>query len=712
MEEMEARDTASKAVRVLAVWAIWVVLPLVWTAFGQVELEEIPLDARVLEPGKHSPLEDFIEVFHFRITDVDPLANDGSGVEIFCFLVQNLGTANELQITDIAIYDEQGNLVFNSPVPTAAPADVVDPDCPVGAPAVSPVTFEAFVKPPPGSEMLNDEESALYRIAVRTAATDILRDGAQGKTVQLRVTLRVGESVGNPPGFTYFDASLTDSTPDTIFNGGINTLLPLTFPPFPIAPGERGVVSRFQICDEDSNTYPLRLEELMIGQGPFGSAVIDDFLAFELWEISGTPLKWGEITNGDSDWTSNFNHGGPGIPVPVGAPYTIPDDACKDFEIRAIASPTAMVGRTVHLWVQFTAKEPPDAPTVIDPSVAPTLQTAESVMLGSGVLRIPDMFMAASSVPLEVVGFPAEGLGRVIVQTNSVQFDPRVIRIDAVEPVAPYQVENVSIDNRRGILHFSLVIDPNQTGNAATGIPLPQEVARLRITPQGQPGERSPLIFQVDRVEDALGNDVTSQVLVLSGSVTLLPPGDVDLLDGMPTVRDALLLAEALLGCLGDPPTVTGLTDEQKRIADVAEPKAPPGTVPDCTTLTSADVAEIAKLALLEGSRIMRKADFASKVPAQSRWPLEIHSLRLQCDGGLGICQLQLKGRGIQSARVTLFNSGGKRLAVLEGRGASLRWPMRRGTHPWANGVYLAVVEVRGPNGLTWRAVSKLLVLR
>ena len=717
----EVRGTIAKlragSFRFFVVWVLWGVLGLLPspTLLGQVELEEIPLEPRVLEPGKHD-LNDFIEVFRFRLTDVDPLADDGNDVTIRCFLVQNLGTANELEITDVQLRDEQGFPILSAA--TAPPADILDTGtCPAGAPAVSPVTFEAFLVPPPqAQEGIADDQSVVYQLAVRTAATGVLRDGAQGKTVRLRVTIRLAEEAGNPPEFSVFDISLTDSTPDRVFNGGINELRPLTFPPFPIAPGETGVVSRFQVCDEDSNAYPLRLEELVIGQGPLGSAVVEDFSAFELWEISGTgsPLKWGEVTSGDTAWGSDFNRGGPGIPLPVEPPFLIPDDACKDFEIRAIASPTAMIGRTVHLWVRFTAKEPPEAPTVIDPSVAPTLQTAESVMLGSGVLRIPEVFASGGTVPLEVVGFPAEGLGRIEIQTNSVQFDPNVIRIEGVEPVAPYQVEDVSVDNRRGLLRFSLAIDPQQVGEAATGIPLPEEVARLQITPRGRPGERSPLILQVDRIEDAQGNDVTARVLVISGGVTLLPPGDVDRADGRPTVRDALLLAEALLGCLDDPPAIVGLTDEQKRIADVAEPKAPPGEVPDCTTLTSADMAEIAKLALLEGSQIGRKPDSASGVPDPSEWPLEIPSVRLHCEGSLSICRLRLKGHGIQAVRVALFDSAGKRLATWEGRGQgeSLLRPIRMGARPRANGVYLAVVEVRGINGYVSRTAFKVLYLR
>ncbi len=710
---------------VVVLWALGVLGGSV-PVWGQVELTEIPLSPRLIEPGLPA---DFTEVFRFRITDVDPRADDDGDVEILCFLVQNLGSADETEIVEVAIYDLQGNPVFNSPVLTAAPADVTDSDCPLGAPAVSPVTFEAFLKPLSGSERIPDDDEAVYRVMVRTAPTGVLQAKAQEKNVLLRVTLRVEEELGQPPTFTPFEVSITDSTPDTIFNGGINDLRPLSFAPFPIPIPEVGVVSRFRLCDRDSNSYPLKLEELFIGQGPLGSALLADFNAFELWQISGlgSPLKWGEITSGDLAWkASDFNRGGMGIPLPVTTPgVAIPDEGCLDFEIRARTSPGAMVGRTVHLWVQFaTVREPPAAPTPIDPSVAPLLQTAETVMLGSGVLRIPDVLLVGSTVPLEVVGFPPEGLGRVDVQTRSVQFDPNVIRIEGVEPVAPYEVENLSVDPRRGTLRFSLVLPAGET--PATGVPLPQEVARLRITPLGQPGERSPLIFQVDRVEDAQGNDLTPQVWVVSGSVTLLSPGDVDLQDGRPTLRDALLLAQALLGCLDDPPAVVGLNEEQKRIADVADPKAPPGAVPDCTTLTSADVAEIAKRALLQGGRLS-PYEATSEFGVQDAPPRPL----LRCDGRGALCRLQIKsvqGYEIRSVKVTLYDSAGRRLGSAEGerRGREpnldLRWRVWGAAPrssvpsvaplPLANGVYLALVELQGGDGHVRRIVSKVLLLR
>jgi len=648
---------------------------------------------------------DFTEVFEFRITDIDPMANDISEVEISCFLVQNLGTANETQITDVMIIDEADVPVFNSPVTTAAPSDVVDPDCPLGAPAVSSVTFEAFIKG--GSLVIDDDDSAIFRVAVRTAPTGGiggLLNGAQGKTVRLRVTIRFAESVGSPAEYTLFEASLTDSTPDTVFNGGINDLIPLSFSPFPISPDEEGVVSRFRICDQDANTYELRLEELTLVQGPLGSAVIHDFTSFALYMVSGPEEKWGEVTNSDpvQSWSAQFNRGGVGIPLDVDPGFTIPDDACLDFEIRAAVAPGAMVGRNVHLHLTFTVREPPYASPPIDPSVAPTMQTSETVMLGSGVVRIPDVQIAGSLVPIEVVDLSPPGLGRLEVQTGAVQFDPSVIHVEAVEPVSPYQVEEVQIDNRLGLLHFTLFLPPGQT--AKTGLPEPDPVAYLKLSRQGRPGQRSPLIFQVDRIEDADGNEITEEVMVVSGNVTLLSLGDVDF-DGMPTVRDALILATALLGCLDDPPRITGLTDEEKKIADVAKPFAPAGETPDCTTLTSADVAGIVRLAIgLTG--------LSSSMPQGSSPTLRVRALKLthRWEGW----QLNVEGQGISSVILEVFDSAGRRRLASEAFGPTLHWRMRDSEgRQLANGVYLYVVTVRGINGEAWRSgVRKLAMLR
>jgi len=589
--------------------------------------------SQVLEPGANDPMDagpptdlgDGVVVFKFQIKDIDPLANDTSDVTISCFLVQSIGTATDVEVTDVMILDGAGTAI-EPPVPTAAPSSATVPDCPAGAPIGGAVSFEAFIKPT-GGFTIGDDSTATFQIAVITAPTGTLLATAQNKTILPQVTIQFTESIGSPPNPTTFTSTLTDSITDYVFNGGINSLTPLSFTPSPIRIGDPagGVVARFRICDQDANGHDLRLDELIIVQGPLGSAVLEDFTSFSLWMISGSPQKWGEITSADAGWTpADFNRGGAGIVLSVDPGFAILDDSCRDFEIRAVTAAGAMKGRTVHLRITFSSEEP--LGTDIDTSVDITLQVGTTIMLGNGVLRIPDLQIAGSLVPIEVVSFPEPGLGRLEVQTNSVQFDPYVIQVEGVQPVAPYQVENVHWDNRMGLLNFTLFIDPTQTLSAEVGIPEPKAVAYIKVSRQGQPGQRSPLVLQVDRVLDASGVDITSQVMIISGSIILLYPGDVDLLDGIPTVRDALLLATALLTCFDDPPVVSGLTDEQKTIADVADPKAPPGTIPDCSTLDSADVREIASMALGLGISASQLGARQSP-PSPLRWLLSLLGL-------------------------------------------------------------------------------------
>lgn len=639
-----------------AIWTLFLsivgVVLCVYAGYGQVQMKSLDNPpSQVLEPGANDPMDagpptdlgDGAVVFKFQIEDIDPLANDPNDVTISCFLVQNIGTATDAEVTDVMILDGAGEAIA-PPVATAAPSSATEPDCPAGAPIGGAVSFEAFIKPAGGVD-IDDDTTATFQIAVITAATGTLLAAAQNKTILLQVTIQFTESIGSPPNPTTFTSTTTDSITDYVFNGGINSLQALSFTPSPIRIGDRGVVARFEVCDQhpkthqdanthnlrDANTHNLRLDELKLVQGPLGSAVLEDFTSFSLWMISGSPVKWGEITAADAGWVPNdFNRGGAGIVLTVDPGFAIPDDSCMNFEIRAATAAGAMKGRTVHLRITFSAEEPLGID--IDPSVDITLQVGTAIMLGSGVLRIPDLQIAGSLVPIEVVSFPEPGFGSI--QTGSIQFDPYVIHVEDVQPIEPYQVRYKDWDNRVGLLKLTLSINRAQTSSAEMGIPAPKPVAYIKVSRQGQPGQRSPLILQAEHVRDASGKDITSQVMIVSGSITLLYPGDVDLLDGIPTVRDALLLAKALLTCFDTPPVVSGLTDEQKIIADVAEPKAQPGTIPDCSTgtqpasaaLDSADVVAIARMALgLEVSA--SQLGVRQSPPGPLRWLLSLLGL-------------------------------------------------------------------------------------
>jgi hypothetical protein len=693
------------------------------TGHAQVQITEIPSASQVLEPGADTPmgslgsndLGDGAVAFAFQIHDVDPLSNDTSAPEITCFLVQNLGTATSSDIVEIAILDGGGTIIAgpkdDDGIGSSAPLG-----CPAGAPGGSIIAWEAFF---PVSEVIPDYPlpGRTFQVAVRVADTNTLLSNSQNHTILLRVILQFKESIGSPPVLTVFTNSISDSTRDYVWNGGINRYQALSFTPEPIRigpMGSTGVVARFKICDQDANTYELRLAQLILVQGPLGSAVINDFVKFELFKITGTPEPWGEINSSHIDWGPAFNRGGVGIPLDVTA-GTIPDDTCADFEIRATTAMTAMKGRNVHLRITFLTEEPPT--TMIDTSVAPTLQMTNLIMIGSGVLRIPDMQITGigSLVPIEVVGFPQPGLGRIEVQTNAIQFDPNVVHIEELEPVAPYEIEDFLVDNRAGRLHFTLLLDPAQSSSAAVGIPEPQPVAFMKLSGQGGPGQRSTLLFQTDLIEDSEGDDVTAEVLVVSGSVMLLTPGDVDLLDGIPTVRDALLLAFAILSC---PEEITGLSDEQKRVADVALPRAPGDAVPTCNELTSADVAEIAEMALnfdvaSATTKDHLREPFWDSLPQAVQRSLSVQAVRLRpMSHGSAMWRLQVDGQGIAAVRVEGYDLTGRRRFEAEAAGSQVQWaPLDRSGRRLANGVYLYLVIVRGVSGEVWHSTIRKMVL-
>jgi hypothetical protein len=572
------------------------------TALGQMDVTEILSQSTNLEPGANVPMSDgpptnFGDgsiVFSFKAKDTDLQADDLSDVTTDCFLVQNLGSASATEVTSVMIIDGTGTAVA-APVTTAAPGGAPPAGCPAGAPAGGNISFEAFVTPA-GGYTIPDNGTQTFQVAVLTAPTGILQNNAQNKTVRIQVALQYTESIGSPPTPTTFTLATTDSDQDYVSNSGINNLNLLNFTPVPIKIGSAGIALRFRVCDKDANTNSLRISALTLSQGPLGSALIDDFDKFELYMISGVPQLWGQITSSDPGFTSDFNRGGPGIILPVTPGFFISDDQCLDFEVRATPSIGALKGRVIHLRAILSTQEPPG--TDADPSTNLILQAANTVMLGSGVLRILDVQSPGGNLPVEIVGFSSPGLGKIEVQTQSVQFDATVVHADGVAAISPYQVSDVHIDNRLGTLKFTLSIDPAHLGLAKMGIPAPDVVAYIQTSKQGQPGQKSPFIFQIDRVLDANDLDLTSQLSVISGSVLLPLFGDVDQLSDGATIKDVLALATALLGCFDEPPAITGLSDAQKLVADVAVPKAAAGTIPDCTTLTSADLIPIARASI------------------------------------------------------------------------------------------------------------------
>jgi len=592
--------------------AVLLITAISLSVSAQIEATEVFVAPQILEPGANTQmtgplaLGDGVITFSFDLDDFDPQADDDSPAEIDCFIVQNLGTATMDDIEDVMVIEN------NTPsaviVAAEDPGGVVPPECPQGATTGSGISFQAYVvfgDPLVAGDGVIvadtfDNLSTNIEIAVLTRPTATLEtNGSEGKTVRLRVIMAYEEFVGSPQTETSFSLTVTDSLSDVISNAGANEVMQLDLTPAPVAVNDIGTFLKFRLCDidGDGNTRSLVVDEITIVQGPLGSALIDDFSSFSVVRVTGgADDTLNSINMGDAGFTSAFNRGGPGIAISLSLVVT--DESCEELEIRGTVRSSAFKGRVVQLRATISTEEPAGAD--LDDGSDPVLQYPGTIMLGSGLIRIVDTLTPGGNVPIQVSGFSSEGLGSIIVQTRSVQFDPRVIHVNDVQGVGPYVVTNVNADNRNGRLTFSLNLSNAQSNSAKLGIPLPETVATIEVSQQGNPGQRTTLVFQADIVTDATDFNLTDQVSLVSGNVVLPFFGDVDLLQDGATVKDIVALAEALMGCFENPPELTGLSDEQKIIADVANPRAPAGTIPTCAYISSADLVAIAQHAITQ----------------------------------------------------------------------------------------------------------------
>jgi hypothetical protein len=157
-------------------------------------------------------------------------------------------------------------------------------------------------------------------------------------------------------------------------------------------------------------------------------------------------------------------------------------------------------------------------------------------------------------------------------------------------------------------------------------------------------------------------------------------------------VTDARFAAEAALGR-------RTLTPQQATAADVA----PPFGVIDIT-----DARFLAEAAL--GLRSVGASN-PTKAAAEPRLTL---GRVLAWQRGRAVVFRAL-GEGIESLRVDVYNLAGRAVFRSDWSwGSSLKWKLREAQgRPVANGVYLAVITVRGADGRVERSrVIKLLALR
>ncbi len=705
-------------------------------AFGQVSIKDLGYLAPGgnVEPGANvdmlpgtppDPVElgDGIIIMKFEICDQDPLADDRSDVALTQLDVDNLGTATEFDIEQIMVIDENNFIV----------GSVVSPTTPLDENFNIAFSAEIVLEL---DRIIPDNQCEVFSVAVLTHPTAELDFDTPSPgspygdpdlhTLRLRVRVHFHEDIGSAdPASTDFTESVTDGAPEYICNCGINAVTDDMYVVNPLMPGMEGVVSRFTVCDNDSNEYNLYLNQLFMKQGDLGSAEHTDIATIKVYRVESS----GRTQLAAFTPTVAFNRRGLGDPIlggpspAAGGPYDydhviiVTDDSCAVFEVEAEVSTFAFKGRLIQLEFNISAQEPRDTQIGEDGPVSgidPEIETSVPTVIGKGMIMLPSTIVLGSpgDIPLNVQGIPIPGLGSLQVgPTGALHFDPAVIRILEIVGVGDYVVEAVDIDNRRGEARFTVRIDPAEAPNGLSN----GTVAIVRVDGVGDPGDRTRLFLNFDQVTDAFNNVLAdannaltlSNVGVIEGQVRLVPPGDVDG-DGFTTISDALLLAEQLI--LGTP--CAALSDEQKVIADVAAPFADIDVTPTCTgtnpTLTSADVAQIAKLSITTAAAGVA----SSAVKMASVKPLQVS--QVQTAMRLGLLEFRAQGTGIAGMEVQLFSLSGRALATEQTTGNRLMVRAQDASgKALANGVYLYVVTVHGQDGSAVRSeVKKLVILR
>ncbi|MFB6286916.1 MAG: hypothetical protein ABEK03_10135 [Candidatus Bipolaricaulia bacterium] len=686
-------------------------------AFGQVEAEDHGYSAKTIEPGDATTMDDVprpaalgsgVTVMRFTLTDIDPQADDPSDVKIDEFRIQNLGSADETDIAEIMCLDEDGNAV--APLLTSVNPG---PNANVGFSATC--ELDGFVIP--------DGESETFEIAVRTVGTNELEDDDQNNTIRLRVTTTYSETVGSPPTDTDFTTEVTDSAAEHIYNGGINDVSEGSFGVDSLMPGEQGVVSRFTVCDDDSNEHNLVLDQLRIKQGEDGTALFTDISSLEIYRIDNIRrTQLGTLTP-----DAGANRGGASDALLLPTSVFIQDDTCTTFEIEAQINPFAFKGKVIQLSYQLSAQEPVNFD--IDESVDRELVSSQLVSIGKGLVRIPDAVIlsqrsgggtATAELPIEVQGIPLPGFGALQVgPKGAVSFNPDVLRVTDIvgadidgDGTNDYVVEATDIDNQRGEARFTVRATQSLVNRVGDSTAQPDErpvqngpVAYVRVETVGDPGQSTRMTIQFDEFKDAHNQVLTEDVGTDAGLVEVVAPGDVDQ-DGSVAVNDALFLARQLTNDCED------LSDKQKLIADVAEPRASTDEIPVCgDTLTSADAARIARIAI-DGSTTAtgigsNRADTEPTVEALSVSRIQTSLFNQTLD-------VQVNGQGIARTELAMYNLSGHRVFQKSSIGSTLQARLQTDAgQPLANGVYLYQVTVRGADGQVERSgVRKLVVMR
>jgi hypothetical protein len=225
-------------------------------------------------------------------------------------------------------------------------------------------------------------------------------------------------------------------------------------------------------------------------------------------------------------------------------------------------------------------------PAVSPPSALPnavTVNVDASNPLSGTVTDAPDPFVVIEDLQLapegrgklliSLLAVPQPGVaGFQVGPTGALTFDPRVIQVERVDALVPYQVLSSEIDNTNGRVTFAV---SNPTGGSYLVDGGALVVLTVTAAPGAKAGDETEVtITQVDLLEAPTPDGGLPLVTtIFSGKVEIVPQGQQttggalgDLNgDGALDVTDARIVAEAAIG-------VRTLTDEERALADVAPP--------------------------------------------------------------------------------------------------------------------------------------------
>ncbi|MCR4405218.1 MAG: dockerin type I domain-containing protein [Candidatus Acetothermia bacterium] len=663
-----------------------------FAAMAQIEARDLGYQAKPLNPGVTAPAcaagsaltwNDAALVMKVEIRDVDYPAQDRSNVKITHIQVSNLGTAEVGAVKDIIFLDKDNRCIDT----------------------LWPITAWGETRNIPDWEIA-DEGTQILQVVVFLDDTDHLAGVFQGKTLRLQLRLTYEEQ---PSGFstpqTFTSPGIEDKAPEIIWNGGFEAAVDNNYSGGILTLGGTHKVQEFTLCDNDAQLSRPVLREVWVVN--LGDADEYDLAEIHLY-VKGNPTPIATIQIPATPFT-------PGTPVritPVGFGYTFTDDTCATFQIGVKVSPYAFPGHTVQFETTVVAEEPNG--TEIDSSVWPKMSdgTPEAIVTGPAIPAGMDAIIIHNpNLPANAEGFvtirwkshdPAVGLGGI---QGTLIWNPNVIDpiddphnpADDETPfvVLPpynddYTISSATINHLEGRATFTLSYN-----FGLTSVPvIDGDIFKFKVNGVGAVGDQTQLeLSLVEVLDDASPpNNITANVFVCPGPITLVILGDVDG-SGRITIHDALLVAQHLVGLLT-------LTAEQLLIADATQD----GTV------DSADVAEIARKAITAEA-----ASAAAEALGKATSPTELQIRAVALSSSSGTLGFRVEGQGIAAAKVEIYSLSGKRLFDSGfAAGTSLEWNMRTAQGALlANGVYLYVVTVRGYNGeLATTGVRKLVILR